>query len=945
MAVGANGPSPSSLADLTSTFESLTAPVDRLLRERLARMTGLGASERRIITDSAVRALAATLRLRLGRLLLLEMHGARLAGELKGPTSGERWREYIALARDRRFWSKLSREYPHLDHRLRVVSEDHVAAVVEFAERFEADRGGLAALGGTGELTGLRLGAGDNHRNGRSVFRVDTGAGTTWYKPRPPAAALVFADLLRDLQKPALPGITLRSPEVLPRPHYGWHEHIQHAYCEDETSQGGFYRNLGALLAALALVRASDMHLENIIAAGPVPVVIDCETLLTPAEPSEPRSTMGGANDRAGDALTRVDAAVLSVLRIGVLPARSGDGTDLSATGAIPGQQPAVAYPALANGDTDAARVAMEAGEVISRASTCHPSPDPHPERYWDHLLSGYRACSDRISDLGPGRVRAALGGFRSCEMRMVARATTDYVECIRALWHPAALRDQESVVATVFDMLKSVSEGTPFPVDDDGPIHAEISQMLRGDVPLWSFVPAERSVASGTGTSFALPGDPIDDAYRDWSTRDPDVDEQIIRLSLATAFRGHARVCDRLPDSAPPPAERHEELLRSRVAGIVEQLCRTAILGDDGTATWIGTRADRGGLGVSALGPALYDGLPGPVLALAAYAEARRGAAMPHVDALDETLTAGVETLRRAHRHEWWPSVGGYSGLGSGIWTWLVLDRLGVPDALEDALRLARGAARHIEADRALDVIAGSAGIIVPLLDLHARTSVGSLVDAATAAADKLAGTAVTDGRRATWPTLGSDRGLGGFAHGVTGIGWALARLALVTGDDAQRALADLAFAREEELFDASARAWRDAREDAPTFPAGWCHGSVGIGLAMADLHLRTGDPGFADWALTAVRFSVRAAFGWEHSLCHGDLGAWELLRLAPGAEREADLRARCVVAGLGEHGLRFGPGGAGTNPCFMDGSSGVAYQLLRMVDPSLPSALLLGG
>src|SRR5262249_37396970 len=220
--------------------------------------------------------------------------------------------------------------------------------------------------------------------------------------------------------------------------------------------------------------------------------------------------------------------------------------------------------------------------------------------------------------------------------------------------------------------------------------------------------------------------------------------------------------------------------------------------------------------------------------------------------------------------------------------------------------------------------------------------------------------------GGLASWPSAMFPQGLGGFGHGATGIGWALARLA-TTGADAVAdggaaagrgaaggggaagRLAEAAFGYEPSLYGSGLAGWRDLREpDRDWVAASWCHGAGGIGIAAADLLRRTGQPRWADVLRRAAARCWSDGMGWNHTLCHGDTGSWEVVRAAvaaglgpEGADR--DVVDSYVLASVAE----FGPVGGLTRDAFspglMPGIGGVAYQLLRMhPDCRLPSVLL---
>jgi lantibiotic modifying enzyme len=298
----------------------------------------------------------------------------------------------------------------------------------------------------------------------------------------------------------------------------------------------------------------------------------------------------------------------------------------------------------------------------------------------------------------------------------------------------------------------------------------------------------------------------------------------------------------------------------------------------------------------------------------------------------------------------------GGYVGLGSRINGWLLLRRLGAvgDEALEWAAALAHQLPRAVVDDPAYDILVGRAGAIVPLLRLAEHTGEARFVEMAGYLGDQLVAEAKpgeTDAGvdTACWPNAQFPEGIGGFAHGATGIGWALARLAELTHDPAHADTAAAAFAYEGTLFDAEQGGWRDLREE-NHIGAAWCHGGAGIGVAAVDL-LRRGGPYADDWRDTvrvAAWSSWNRGTGWNHTLCHGDLGVWEIVTeamahdLGPAGIGRRELDAH-MVAAVEEFGVVTGMAREAFVPGLLPGAGGVAYQLLRMhPDSALPSVLL---
>jgi lantibiotic modifying enzyme len=91
---------------------------------------------------------------------------------------------------------------------------------------------------------------------------------------------------------------------------------------------------------------------------------------------------------------------------------------------------------------------------------------------------------------------------------------------------------------------------------------------------------------------------------------------------------------------------------------------------------------------------------------------------------------------------------------------------------------------------------------------------------------------------------------------------------------------LARAAFAFEDALFDEQEQNWRDLRTfEGPRTGAAWCHGAVGIGLAHLNLDPTLTHSSTRKLVRRAAAATWRLGMGWNHCVCHGDLGAWELL------------------------------------------------------------------
>ncbi|MFD9817618.1 type 2 lanthipeptide synthetase LanM family protein [Streptomyces violascens] len=919
---------------------SIARPWRDELARRLAAVGSLGQQERDVLLEAGHTTLLRSLHAKLSRLFLIELHAMRLAeagAEAGGDAGKATWDAFIEQACEEGYLARLGGRYPSVGPRVAAVARLSVAATADFAERVAADRALLGPLlgGPAGEVRAVEFGAGDSHRGGLTVSQVDFEGGTVMYKPRPSeidvGLGALLDDLFADLPDAPAPDRRIRVPGTLARDGYGWAEFIRHRYCADESELATFYRNIGHWLAVLRFAGGTDMHAENMIAAGPVPVIVDAETLFDAPAPFPP-SGRGDAVDVAAAAIRR------TVLRTGLLPVRGTGfalgGVDISGIGALPGQQPLIPHPVIAGGGTAAAR--FEVDLVAMPVAGNHPAATPVLSTYWDRVLAGFQEMTAHLRRPGTDPYRL-LRRFEGARARRILRPTQAYVDIGRMLWHPASLHDEAAAVERARDILRRKADALPGAPTGRAAIDAEIADLLVGDVPMSGF----------TVDAAAMRG-----AVEDWRTADLAFEESVIQDALVGAYLNERSLPARVQAAARDPHARDRERRRRDLAAqMVRRLCDGAVRGEDGTVTWISPVFTPAGWSIRVLPADLYTGQGGVALTLAEYVSEVAAGRADEVPGVRETFEGALRVLISTEDRTPTPSAGAFSGAASQVWTWLALHRvLGedwlVKRAAERALLLTDGPL--VEDDVEVDLLNGAAGAIVPLLNLATATGQAHWLDAAAHIGRRLAGLAVTDAVGARWPTRLNPEGIGGFAHGATGIGWALTRLALTdAGSVTERRdwsrLAERAFAFQESLYRPEDGNWLDVRIGAEDdFFTSWCHGSAGIGIGMLDLHRRTGDPLRLDMAHRAAGACTAEGFGWSHTLCHGDLGLWEFLT-SMGSGASADLDGE-ILTSLEQRGPVGGLAREAFSPSLMSGLAGVLHTLLRMHPATaLPNPLLL--
>ena len=294
----------------------------------------------------------------LDRTLVLELNVSRLQGVLEGETAQARYHSFVERLRRPEIALALLQEYPVVARQTTICINYWVTFSLEFLRHLCADWEAIQATFSPdqhpGLLTEVRGGAGDRHRQGRSVLIATFSSGFQLvYKPRSLAVDAHFQSLLSWINARS-DRLSFRTLKVLNRTRYGWLEFVTAHSCTTQDDVQRFYERQGAYLALLYAVQATDFHAENLIAAGEQPILVDLESLFHPPM---------GESDASKANLLASEKVAYSVLGIGLLPQRvwgndAVEGIDLSGLGAKQGQLTPHQLPYWEAAATDAMRLA-----------------------------------------------------------------------------------------------------------------------------------------------------------------------------------------------------------------------------------------------------------------------------------------------------------------------------------------------------------------------------------------------------------------------------------------------------------------------------------------------------------------------------------------------------------------------------------------------------------
>jgi len=749
---------------------------------------------------------------------------------------------YVAALGGGPFAEGLRQRHAFLFQRAARAAAHFARFFAEHVEHLAADLPALRAQGllPEGVPERIEFGRGDPHRGGRTTIRYRFADGRdAYYKPRSMRLDL----LLARTQALACPGMpTLRSFDGGA---HGWQAGVG-GRPEGERAARRFYSRLGEATALLQALCGSDIHFENIVTdEDGNPYFVDVEALFTNVrrcdrEPLRDSAPLGAerALDRAlGDSLLSVGIVSMRRTREGAFAGAAQDNK----------AEAPVSSETAVDARTSRMRLTRVQGtmEIVSPV----PAIDGAPARFvafFDAFAEGYRAAAARIHAHADDLL-ALVAAEPELQARQVLRHTFIYSLFLAESTHPALTTPDQT--GRLLAKMRKEEKVKPYLARV---FEHEARQMLDFDIPYFS--------APVHGTSLDAPDGRLDGFFE--SSACTQAVDRIARMGDAAWIERQLGLAATVLGISACDCGRH-----AAASGPIERLDGEAFRGDDGTMIWTySPPTDMPGaeFAIAAMGPDLYTGLAG-VLATLVRLPA------PPAALLEATLETALRMSRERGQDLPCGAYTGFEGLLLAIAdAGASLQR---PTLLAEAVDtfLARESrwdpSRH-------DVLDGAAGMALIALGLHRRTGDLRLAALAVRLGEGLLASAERTPHGLQWPLHSMQKAVTGFAHGGSGIAYALAEIGRVSGEARFLAAAVEAFAQEDSEFNEAFGLWRDTRTEGEHYALGWCNGSAGFLLARA-----------ACWDLLDApsRERARAAFrrscAWfertrDDSLCHGTAG-----------------------------------------------------------------------
>ncbi|MDD3169013.1 MAG: type 2 lanthipeptide synthetase LanM [Eubacteriales bacterium] len=860
-------------------------------------------------------------------------------------------------------WTGLFETYPVLAKRIGVTIEHFIGFIGEFLDRFIDKKemvenhfyDGVAVE----RIEGIQGEISDLHQKGKSVLILSfDGDRRLVYKPRPMEIDAAWEDFLRHFNTKKS---SIKAPRCLDFGNFGFIEYIEHRDCSSLEEVSTYFYNAGALMALLHAFGGNDFHMENIIASGTIPVVVDTETLMIPVARYFGK---GGKDDSSKEDTDGTLETIFekSVIKMGFLPMWQKDGEDKRADyGALTGEK-----------------------ETMKNLPVYRGKKYPG-NAFIDEISGGfgdmYRLIMSRRDELLSSQKGIRL--FQHCRFRMLIRNSQVYGNLLQHIIQPALLKDgfdysmktDRLVNAFLYDAHESIIQQLM------NVFRSEKSAVERGDIPIFYGEPDGEGILDEEGMLFdhyfeksALAN--ATDRISKLDEEDLMVQLQIIEKGLATEVRNvHEYLSD--ADSAEENAANQlllspEELL-DEVGVIYSEIMSNRFTAKDGDYSWLSELYDlaRSGTSLSFMGSSLYDGLLGmSVFSAARYRITKErdcyDTALHCYNKACRYLEFSIPNLERYQVNLGYSS--GVAGFIAGLS--LTAEYLELEGRSETAEKLILGITQKmIQGDMVCDVLGGVSGLVLALTRedqwLKNKATCAHVMEILKWCGDHLIeqqNLTTKDGFRG-WRSKEASQTLTGLGHGVSGIALALIRLGEMFEEERFFAAAKEAIAYEDSVYDAEAGNWPDFRNDpAETdrtekkFMGGYCAGAPGIGLARLDGLGRGKDEMLSAALLRDIKradhFIRSLRKEGRNHLCCGTAGRIDFL-IEKGTrmnDQEAlDLAHRKIsdlILGKqkrGHYNFHTGNGRFYYNPTLFQGTAGVGYEILRFLAPETIRSILI--
>jgi len=877
------------------------------------------------VTDSAKERLLSTIGTRIfdffSKVLVLELNKRKENDELKGNSPEERFQYFIAqyLGTSEELFDFYKR-YPVLLRRA-VTKIEFLIQFIQKAlsnldhEYFNILEESLLSKGSS--ITEISIGEGDSHQKGSSVILYEFDSGHKLvYKPRNLKIVESYHDFIVWINNNSKL-LELKTGMGIYRDDYCFERFIDNRDCENIAGVKNYYERFGYIIAIAFVLCGNDFHLENLIAHGEYPMLIDLETLVQ-------GEIQLDYNDSASYNVKR-ELLQKTVLNTCLLPTimfrdhKEGSGVDMSA---LNGKEFKLPFKVLLPTGMNTDNFRFEYTEFTKPGSNnlvrYHNTAIEFLD-YIDNIIKGFDEMMlffiKRKDDLV--QPNGVLFQFKGKLVRNVIKNTQRYMSLLGYSTHP-------NYACDMLKREKLLENMWAYPYVNKQVVIYENQDMMLDDIPIFFSYTDSKDLISSDGeliTNFfeASGYDLMMERIKELNQNMLDKQKSIILVQLGKF--------DQIVKELNGESALNQGQMTFESLDLLEESCRIgerlidcSISSNDGLEiSWGGILLNhQANWEIGALNGSLYDGVAGIALFLyelyyvtkenkyyTAYRKAMRAAL---------TVSKGIQ------------DISGYTGQISLLFPILneylkegKSEFLNNIEEKVDSIDLKNSHMEH------LDFVTGYSGTMMQLLIAYDILKNKKYLDMALEIGEIIVKSIDLEKM--------NDVGLG---HGCSGIALSLFKLHKYTGNEEFRNIALSLLDKERNIMN---------HEDYKEVPK-WCWGTTGAGIARIEILQYYED----DMILTDIKKAVDNICNTmkkEDGLCHGNMADIELLNRYREISRDREKIFEAKIINIFERKEEFGDYSLRGLPEFQtldlfNGIAGVGYELLRIYNRKQVSDVL---
>lgn len=823
----------------------------------------------------------------INKTLIYDMHQYKKIYKLNGSTGERRFSDYL----EKRFGSKQSikefyKDYPNLVRLMVKRKEYFVQNTLLLISRMNKElKEFLTTMGVTNfHVKNIKNDLGDTHDKGNSVSIIELYDNQKFiYKPKNLEITKSLDEFMFFCNKKFNSDFYITQKLV--KKEYCFEEFIEHDSLDSLEDAKSYYFNFGCLLALVYMLNGNDMHHENIIAKGKNPVLIDAETFIQQKVPVNL-----GEIDATYKCKEKFLDSVMStaMLPIETLKDRSGDenkGIDISALKSGKEKIPFKILKII-NINTDAMRYSYETAYTVNENNLpVYQEKEISYQNYKSNIYNGFNYMMNRFVQNKLEIIHYIKIIFKGLYVRHVIRPTQRYKDLLEYSYHPDCMKDayyRETILQNLWS----------YPYTKKDFCVYEQYEMMDCDIPQFFLCTDKKSLFSNDKIEIenVFLETPLELIIKKFENLNEEmIKEQL--LFIKSSFK------DIEPKNYP---ELHysnataldNEKIKNLINNIVNKVIKSLIIDHNSkTVSMIDIKFTNNSWDISVSNDNIYDGLSGVYLLLVAYENTIKDYSYSYLKKyiINTVLHSKIE------------SINSFFGIGSLVYPLLVEYELtGSKQKLELAKNITNKLITRQISSHA-DWINGSISFVPTLLYLFNITN------------DKKYYQMALDIEKIV--NIENHHYSKSFAHGIEGFNYIQNLLEMpLSNTTCNKKISNM---------------------------NGWCKGDLGIKLSR--LLMRKNENNIiCDFDTPNMQNN--------NTLCHGNMGLIELLIQK---EKVSDLDLfdyelrNTIINGLIESNenndlLGVQKGFFGESLSLFVGISGIAYELMRFIDNSIPNVLM---